>query len=199
MDLMFSILESQLQLPPGTLSSLHRLTALSGDHLRFTQSAPAAFDEAAAKQREHTDYGSLTILFNWLGGLQIRPPASSEEWVFVRPVPGSCVVNLGDAMVRFTAGLLKSNIHRVVPPVGPQEGCLRNSLVFFSRPENDVVLRRLKGGLIDAQPQTDEGEEMTSHEWIMRRSMGDLRGIYTHNKGIESKPQAYSIFPIQAK
>ena len=48
-------------------------------------------------------------------------------------------MNLGDALVKFSAGVLRSNIHRVVPPPGVQ-GCeTRYSLVYFSRPEDEVV------------------------------------------------------------
>ena len=35
---------------------------------------------------------------------------------------GHAIVNLGDAMVNFTNGLLRSNIHRVVSPPGEQAG-----------------------------------------------------------------------------
>lgn len=63
--------------------------------------------------------------------------------------------------------------------------------MFFSRPEDSVVLRRLKGGLIDKQP-VEEGqgkqEEMTSEEWILRRSVGDMKGVYTHKGGLELRP-----------
>lgn len=186
-DLLITHLEVHLHLPIGTLANLHRITSRSGDHVRFNQHAVQPFTEELAKQGEHTDFGTLTILFNWLGGLQIRSPESGE-WVFVKPIPGSAVVNLGDALVKFTAGLLRSNVHRVVPPPAPQYGITRNSLVYFSRPEDAVVLRRLKGGLVDAQPQAESEEpEMTSQEWIWRRSVGDLKGVYTHSGGLEAR------------
>ena len=190
-DLMISHLERHLQLPAGTLANLHRITERSGDHVRFNQTAPQPFTEEAAKQGEHTDFGTLTILMNWLGGLQIRLP-ESEEWVYVKPVPGSAVMNLGDALVKFTAGILRSNIHRVVPPPSPQDGLVRNSLVYFSRPEDKVVLKRIKGGLIDGQPLTDEERdpqlpEMTAQEWTWRRSVGDLKGVYTSKGGLERR------------
>ena len=184
-DVMFTHLERNLQLPDGTLASLHRITQMSGDHIRFNKSTPGPHSEAQAKLGEHTDFGSLTVLFNWLGGLQIRHP-QTNEWIYVQPIPGSAVVNLGDALVKFTAGILRSNVHRVVPAAAPQNGIDRHSLVFFSRPEDVVVLRRLKGGLVDKQPMPATLEpEMTSEEWIWRRSVGDLKGVYTHTGGLE--------------
>lgn len=190
-DNLLEHLETHLQLPAGTLAELHRVDAPSGDHVRFNQTPPMAYSLERARGGEHTDFGSLTILFNWLGGLQIRLPDTADEWVWVKPVPGCAVINLGDALVKFTAGILRSNIHRVVPPPGEQAGLKRQSLVYFSRPEDDVVLKRLKGGLIDAQPVQDEGELITSKDWILRRSGGDLRGVYTHKAGLEPRGSAY--------
>ncbi|KAJ7265313.1 hypothetical protein C8J57DRAFT_1450644 [Mycena rebaudengoi] len=184
-DLMISHLERHLQLPSGALAKLHRIEERSGDHVRFQHAAIQPYSDEMAKQGEHTDFGTLTILFNWLGGLQVRCPGT-EDWVYVKPIPGSAVVNLGDALVKFTAGILRSNIHRVVPPPPPQYGQQRNSLVYFSRPEDRVVLRRLEGGLIDRQPRAEKQEpELTAQEWTLRRSVGDLKGVYTYNGGLE--------------
>jgi isopenicillin N synthase-like dioxygenase len=74
----------------------------------------------------------------------------TQDWVYVKPVPGRASVNLGDAMVRFSAGLVGSNLHRVVSPPGRRAGLMRYSLVHMCRPEHDVVLKRLKGGDVDA-------------------------------------------------
>lgn len=197
-EMMLDQLNGHLGLPTGTLAKLHRIKERSGDHVRFTANAIQPFDETRARGGEHTDFGSITILFNWLGGLQIRHPAT-DEWVYVRPIPGSAVINLGDAMVKFSAGILRSNIHRVVPPVGPQGKIGRNSLVYFSRPEDAVIMKRLQGGIIDAQPIPEvPEEEMTSNDWIMRRSMGDLYGIYTA-KGFEHRPVDPMSAPLVAK
>ena len=109
-DVMISLLEKHLELTPGTLASLHRINERSGDHVRFNQAAIQPFSDEKAKQAEHTDFGTLTILMNWLGGLQIRLPeglSATREWVYVKPMPGHAIVNLGDACVKFTAGILR--------------------------------------------------------------------------------------------
>ncbi len=185
-DILLEHLNTHLQLPKGTLANLHRIHERSGDHVRITQSQPTPYDEERAARAEHTDFGSITILFNWLSGLQIRT-ADTNQWVYVRPIPGSCVVNLGDAMVKFTAGLLRSNVHRVVPPIGEQASHVRNSPVYFTRPEDTVILKRLPGGIIDSQPISAEPEpEYTADQWIMMKGTGQVPGVYTA-KGFEHK------------
>jgi isopenicillin N synthase-like dioxygenase len=125
---------------------------------------------------------------NRLGGLQVQLPRS-EEWVYVRPVPRCAIVNLGDAMVKFSGGILRSNLHRVVSPPGEQAGHVRHSLVYFSRPEHDVMLRRLEGGLIDelGVDDGDSKEGVRSEDWLSRRHLGRKIEFF---KGEESWEQA---------
>jgi isopenicillin N synthase-like dioxygenase len=170
-------LNTHLHLPSGTLTSLHRQTAVSGDQIRIVKSPPQPPSDLKTALGKHTDFGSITILFNRLGGLQILPPPSlvpagkEPEWTYVKPLPGHCIVNLGDAMVKFTNELLRSNIHRVVSPPGEQARETRYSLVYFSRPEDDIVLKRLEGS--DVIPELKDGEEvsMISKEWIKLQAM----------------------------
>jgi len=78
-------------------------------------------------------------------------------------------------MVKFTNGLLRSNIHRVVSPPGEQAKETRYSLVYFARPEEDIILRRLEGS--DVIPELEKEEEaMSSKEWIKLQAM-TLRNI----------------------
>lgn len=153
---------------------MHRFTSVGGDQVRFIKAPPQPVDDRRTALGEHTDFGSVTILFNRLGGLQVLPPGKDAEWVYVRPLPGHAIVNLGDAMVKFTNGLLRSNIHRVVAPPGEQAETTRFSLVYFARPEDDVLLRRLDG--TDRIPALGEGVEeevINSKDWIIRRALGN--------------------------
>jgi isopenicillin N synthase-like dioxygenase len=191
--LITSLLSSRLPLKQevceaGGLPTIHRLTSASGDQIRFVKAPPQEQSLKGVALGEHTDFGSVTVLFNRLGGLQVRlpdhisplaptstspPPTDIEKklcedgWTYVRPLPGHCIVNLGDALVKFSNGALRSNIHRVVAPPGEQGSVERYSLVYFCRPEDDVLLRSLvEGG--------DGGgeEEVTAKEWILRRALG---------------------------
>jgi isopenicillin N synthase-like dioxygenase len=152
----------------------------------------------------HTDFGSITILMNWLGGLQIwapddtspttgtplppPPPPSATpslnnrpdsnrhstapgHWNYVRPLPGYAICNLGDAMVKFTNGVLNSAKHRVLPAPGAQGKYVRYSVVYFVRPEDDVVLRTLKAPGIP-EVEGGEGAVFTAKEWILKRAQG---------------------------
>ncbi|KAH7311810.1 hypothetical protein BKA65DRAFT_155520 [Rhexocercosporidium sp. MPI-PUGE-AT-0058] len=174
-------LAKHLHLPPETLTSVHRKTKPSGDQVRLVKSPPQPPSDQRTALGKHTDFGSITILFNRLGGLQILPPPSltpagqEPQWTYVKPLPGHCIVNLGDAMVKFTNGLLRSNIHRVVSPPGEQAKETRYSVVYFARPEEDVILRRLEGS--DVIPELEgEEESMSSKEWIKLQAMR-LRNI----------------------
>jgi isopenicillin N synthase-like dioxygenase len=107
--LILRILNDRLGLPEGTLQKHHRLNAISGDQVRWVRFPPQKMDEKQIAFGEHTDFGTLTLLFNRLGGLQIRLPGETE-WDYVKPLKGHCVVNIGDALVKFTAGVLRSNV-----------------------------------------------------------------------------------------
>ena len=177
--LILSHLNTHLRLPPNTLENLHRKSAVSGDQVRLIKSPPQPPSDLRTALGKHTDFGSITILFNRLGGLQILPPPSlvnvgeEPQWTYVKPLAGHCIVNLGDAMVRFTNGLLRSNIHRVVSPPGEKAKETRYSLVYFARPEDEVVLKRLDGS--DVIPPMAEGEEkgqeMSAKDWIELQAM----------------------------
>ncbi|KAI7136265.1 Clavaminate synthase-like protein [Hortaea werneckii] len=191
-SLILSLLNGKLGLPTGTLENLHRLDAVSGDQVRWVRSPPQVMDDTQMSLGEHTDFGSITILFNRLGGLQVLPPGS-EEWSYVKPLKGHCIVNLGDAMVKFTAGILRSNIHRVVSPPHGQEHMTRMSLVYFARPEDDVVLKALEESEMvkmrreDQRREDRDDEEITAKDWILRRALGRrVGGDYATSGGTEA-------------
>ena len=160
---LLAVLNAHLDLPLGTLVDLHKLHCTGGDQARITHAPPVASDVITLG--EHTDFGSITILFNQLGGLQVMNP-SSREWKYVRPIPGSAIVNLGDALVKLAGkDRLYSGLHRVVGPPGEQAGAARHSVVYFARPNGDVKLRSLFGDEEDG-----EGEVLTADEWIKQRA-----------------------------
>ena len=148
--LVVSILAEKLGISPSDVLDRHKVTSASGDHVRLTYS-PGDPQSAIQKPEPettistfaHTDFGSVTLLFNWLGGLQIETQEEPRQWQWVRPLPGHAICNLGDAMVEFTGGKVRSGRHRVVSPPADQAKEDRYSVVYFVRPNDDVELQDL--------------------------------------------------------
>jgi isopenicillin N synthase-like dioxygenase len=182
--LVLSTLARQLDVPEHTFLNLNLFDKEAGDHCRLTHTPlPLAdADPNGVGLPSHTDFGSVTVLFNWLGGLQIqsRHPDRSGEWEFVKPLEGHAVINLGDAMVKFTNGALKSAKHRVVPAPGEQGKLERISVVYFVRPHNAALMKPAAakfetgdhvkvGGKVSVGD--DESKVYTAGEWMIKRSI----------------------------
>jgi len=87
---------------------------------------------------EHTDYGSITLLLQETGGLEVC--TRQGEWIEAKPIPGTILVNIGDAMQRWTNDRLSSTPHRVVVPSGADALRSRYSIALFCDPNSDVEL-----------------------------------------------------------
>ncbi|KAF8049353.1 hypothetical protein N665_2233s0012 [Sinapis alba] len=84
----------------------------------------------------HSDVSSLTILLqDQIGGLHVRS-LTSGNWVHVPPVPGSFVVNIGDAMQILSNGRYKSVEHRVLANGSNN----RISVPIFVNPKPESVI-----------------------------------------------------------
>jgi isopenicillin N synthase-like dioxygenase len=184
-------LDEQLHLPIGTLSSRHRIHELSGDQTRLLRMIPQPVTDRRTSMVAHTDLGSITVLFNVLGGLQILPPGGGKEekdWRYIEPQHNCAIINIGDALSIFTNNVLRSNIHRVTYAPGEQATLTRYSLAYFARPENAAKLERLEGS--DEIPPLAEGVEklnLTAGEWVERRQMAQIQD--THKaKSKDSEP-----------
>jgi isopenicillin N synthase-like dioxygenase len=96
---------------------------------------------------EHTDYGSITLLFqDNRGGLQVKSPDGT--FVDATPIPGSVVVNAGDLLARWSNDTIKSTLHRVVEPPALEEGDVhpaRYSLAYFCNPNFESQIEAIEG------------------------------------------------------
>jgi isopenicillin N synthase-like dioxygenase len=83
----------------------------------------------------HTDWGLITILLqDDCGGLEIE---TEGHWIQASPVPGALIVNLGDMVVRLTAGRYASNLHRVLNRAPDRD---RYSVATFFNPHAFYVV-----------------------------------------------------------
>ena len=129
--------------------------------LHYPSVSKGVFEQGKQQMRagEHSDYGSITLLFqDQRGGLQVMTP--SGKYVDATPIEGTVVVNAGDLLARWSNDLIKSTKHRVVEPPAVVEGegeaqeeyyPARYSVAYFCNPDFDRW--------IEALPGTWEGEK----------------------------------------
>jgi isopenicillin N synthase-like dioxygenase len=85
---------------------------------------------------------------------------------------------MGDAMVQWTGGVLRSNVHRVTYRPKSQEDYDRFSIAYLIRAPNDVTMKRFRGGRIpDEGPDGDcESEDMLAGEWEKTKNLARISG-----------------------
>ena len=118
----------------------------------------------------HTDFGLCTLLFqDDIGGLEIDP-FHTGKFTSAPPVPGTCLINIGDLMQRFTNGRAKSTMHRVVsPPSDPSlsqsagEEMLpsRYSIPFFVHPDPETLI----DPILLEEGEVKKYKPVTAGEW----------------------------------
>jgi isopenicillin N synthase-like dioxygenase len=168
-----------LELPESTLQDGHRYDDDSHCHLRYmiyrarTAEENAKYDNLYS--RGHTDFGSLTLLFRQpIAALQVR--LADGEWRWVKPYPSSITVNIADVLQFWTAGYLKSSVHRVVAPPEDQAGLDRLGLLYFLRPAQELKLEILHSPVLDRLGLVGdkEAEGIRAGDWVRARVKGNF-------------------------
>ncbi|KAF8526839.1 Clavaminate synthase-like protein [Hysterangium stoloniferum] len=170
---LMDIMSDRLGLPREILRQKHDSNEHSGSESRIIRNPPKAITKDHVGIGAHTDFGSLSILHhNVLGGLQVLVPGT-QTWQYIKPLPGHAICNIGDSLSVYSGGILRSNLHRVVPAPGLQSQFYRWSLVYFLRPATSAIMAPLiQSPLIaDASEKKpmDIGEDVTAGEWFARR------------------------------
>jgi isopenicillin N synthase-like dioxygenase len=122
----------------------------------------------------HSDWGSLTILYqDGTGGLEVFD-RRSDGWVDVPVIEGTFVVNIGDLMATWTNDQWRSTKHRVrVPP--PERRALRRvSIPFFHHPNWDAVIECLPGCATADEPA--HFAPVTAGEYLLRKVQATYAG-----------------------
>jgi len=108
--------------------------------LYYPKIAKEDLKEDQVQLGEHTDYGTLTLLFQrGVGGLEVQTRRGGN-YVPAPPIPGTILVNIGDLMQRWTEGALRATYHRVVTPLEKE----RQSIAFFLHPRDDLLIKPLE-------------------------------------------------------
>ncbi|KAL5721000.1 hypothetical protein ACHQM5_013612 [Ranunculus cassubicifolius] len=98
----------------------------------------------------HSDFGFITLLATddvW--GLQIckDKDANPQVWEYVPPQKGAFIINLGDLLERWSNGIFRSTVHRVL-------GCTqeRYSIAYFVDPNQDCLVECLPSCKSETNP-----------------------------------------------
>lgn len=160
-----SAFELALDLPAGFFDEKH--TGLT-QTLRLLHYPPVeVVSEGQLGAGAHTDYGTLTVLFqDSAGGLQVQN--LEGEWIDAPPIPGSVVINTGDLMARWSNDVFKSTPHRVVPRATAMKNG-RQSIAFFSDPDPEVMIETIPSCVSESNPS--KYPPITAGEHIRQRIM----------------------------
>ncbi|EON70013.1 hypothetical protein W97_09279 [Coniosporium apollinis CBS 100218] len=101
----------------------------------------------------HSDYGSITLLFQLPSqpGLEILTPSNTWAPVPVNPLNQAVppvLVNIGDLLSYWTNGLLKSTVHRVIFPKDGRGGEDRYSIAYFCHPLDEARLEGVPSRMV---------------------------------------------------
>ena len=177
-------LARHLDISMDHFSAFHKPNDTSATVLRFIHNPPQP--DSITRQASlvgHTDSGSITILFAAMGGLQILPADledSPGNWRWVRPEPNCAIINIGDPLIQWTGGILRSSYHRVLYAPGAQAAHERYSFGYFLKPSDETPMRRLREGGVIPVLEPEEVEEDRRMEiydlWHRNKTRGIMKG-----------------------
>ncbi|GAB7354216.1 hypothetical protein MBLNU459_g4760t1 [Dothideomycetes sp. NU459] len=117
----------------------------------------------------HTDYGSITLLFQDMrGGLEVLSP--NNTYVKATPIEDTIVINAGDLLARWSNDSIKSTKHRVVEPSVAAEAethPARYSMAYFCNPNFERFIEAIPGTYDEAKPKKYPG--INSGEYLVQR------------------------------
>lgn len=166
---------------------LARFTGHSVDVLRMINyrlpSAAAELEPEQVGMGAHTDYGIVTVLWaDAVPGLEILD--GEGNWHPVQPAPGALLVNLGDALARWTNDRWISTMHRVAAPRVDGRLVPRRSAAFFHDGDVDAVIAPLPTCVDAEHPALYE--PVTVGEHLRAKLAGSRGGVLTEGADREA-------------
>ncbi|XP_068170062.1 uncharacterized protein [Antennarius striatus] len=153
-----TVMAHSLGLDPEVFLSAHRFvgTDKNSSLLRTLYYPPVKIEEVKEGQLrcgEHTDFGSITMVFQKEEGLQVL--GLSGDYIDVPLIPGAVLINIADLMQCWTNDKFVSVIHRsLLPRAGDSK--TRRSAAFFLYPDNEIQITCLDGS--EKYPEVNAGE-----------------------------------------
>ncbi|CAL4063291.1 unnamed protein product [Meganyctiphanes norvegica] len=122
---------------------------------------PPNVPEGSIRCGTHTDYGTITFLFqDTMGGLEVRD--RNDDWVPATPIPDTILVNVGDILQFWSSDKLRATEHRVLIPSEELIAKVsRRSIVFFLHPDDPVLIKPLDG--------SDQYQPITAKAHVVKR------------------------------
>ncbi|GJJ07522.1 hypothetical protein Clacol_001724 [Clathrus columnatus] len=125
--------------------------------------------EGQARAGAHSDYGTLTFVFqDSVGGLEVQNP-HTKEFHPATPIDDTIVVNVGDLLARWSNDTLRSTLHRVVAPStqahNQEYTPKRQSIAFFCNPNGGANIACLP----TCNPEKAKYPPITTEQYIVRR------------------------------
>ncbi|RAR00764.1 clavaminate synthase-like protein [Stemphylium lycopersici] len=125
----------------------------------------------------HSDYECFTLLLtSTTPGLEILKP--SGQWHIASHIPGALIVNVADFLMRWTNGLYKSTVHRVVN----RSAEARYSVPFFFSVNYDTVVETLPTCL--GEGEESKWKPIRAGEYILER----LNATTAYGMGFQEGP-----------
>jgi isopenicillin N synthase-like dioxygenase len=142
-----AILAASLDLPSHFFAERHLGENVTLRFLHYPANLPSRFPDQLGAGA-HTDYGSITLLFqDDVGGLELL--GADGAWRFAPPVADAIVINTGDLMERWTNGRFRSTVHRVKPITGNRD---RFSIALFVDPDSAVQVECIESCITPGAP-----------------------------------------------
>jgi isopenicillin N synthase-like dioxygenase len=164
------VLAAGLELPADFFARRHRGENVT---LRFLHYPAGLLPRSSAQlgAGAHTDYGSITLLFqDEVGGLELL--RADRTWQQAPPVQGAAVINTGDLMERWTNGRFRSTVHRVRPISGTRD---RYSIALFVDPDAAVEVECFDSCVSADRPA--RYSRITAGEHIRRKIAASNEGM----------------------
>lgn len=152
----------------------HSIEVLRMNNYALPPGTDVTLDGDLTGMGEHTDFGIVTVLWaDQVRGLQVL--GTDGTWNDVSPADGALLVNLGDAMARWTNERWMSTLHRVKPPVVDGTIERRRSAAFFHDGNADATIAALPACVDAEHPLLYEPVRVADH--IEAKLAGSRAGV----------------------